>query len=238
MSFLLSILKKILGASPPRTRTAQQSLPPAQPSLIIETELVDQQPKKDTKHQSDSDDSYDGLLKKATALKRQGDIDGALLQIDKAISLASVGGRERPQAQKKLIYYLLLSKRKEEALKIADQIIAEAPDEAQNHRALIGTCYSFGYQQRARVLFSKKMFVDSFLDHVRAIWHWQDAMSVQGRTLDEHTPEKAAKILHQDAMRCKILVHDLDVFMRVATEGLNDSNPESMVDRLRSLVKK
>lgn len=232
MSFLLSILKKVLGASPPRIRTAKQSMPPAQPSLIIETELVDQQQKR-YKQQSDSDDSYNGLLKKATALKRQGDIDGALLQIDKAISLASVGGRGRPQAQKKLIYYLLLAKRKEEALKIADQIIAEAPDEAQNHRAFVGTCYFFGYGQRARVLFSMKRFEESFLDHVRATWHWQDAMSVQGRTLDEHTPEKAAKILYQDAMRCKILVHDLDAFMRVATEGLNDSNPESMVDRFR-----
>ena len=96
--------------------------------------MVDQQPEK----QQRRGNSYGELLKKATALKRQGDMDRALLQIDKAISLASVDGRERPQAQKKLIYYLLLAKRKEEALKIADQIIAEAPDEAQNHRAFVG----------------------------------------------------------------------------------------------------
>ena len=36
-------------------------------------------------------DSYSDLLKQATALKRQGDIDGALLRIDRAIAMASPG---------------------------------------------------------------------------------------------------------------------------------------------------
>ncbi len=210
---LLLIFKEIFGKPAPRAHKARQ-------------------PEKEHK---DRGESYDELLKKATALKRQGDIDGALAQIDKAISVASVGDRGRPQAQKKRIYYLLLSKRQEEALKTAGQIIAEAPNEAQS-RALVGTCYFFGYEQRARVLFSMKKFVESFLDHVRAVWHWQDAMSIQGRTSDEHTPEKAAETLRQEAMRCKISIHDPDVFMGAAMDGLDDPDPELMVDRFRPLL--
>ena len=224
--FLFLILKEIFGKPTPRRATRQ-------PTLSVETELVERQPKKQHKQRGDS---YGELLKKATALKRQGDMDGALLQIDRAISLASVGDRGRPQAQKKRIYYLLLDKQKKEALMTADQIIAEAPNEAQNRRAFVGTCYFFGYQQRARVLFSMKKFVESFLDHVRATWHWQDAMTVQERTHDEHTPKRAAETLHQEAMRCKIPIHDSGAFMEAAIDGLGDPNPESMVDRFRPLL--
>ncbi|MDE2698250.1 MAG: hypothetical protein OXI23_05225 [Gemmatimonadota bacterium] len=230
VGLLSKFIKEFFGAPPQPSRGAQQN----RQSPV--------RPKPDPQHQVTGvryeKDSYSELLKQATALKRQGDIDGALLKIDRAIAMARPGDRGRPAAQKKRIYYLLSTKRTEDALKSANQIIAEAPEEAQGNKALVGTCYSYGYRERARVFLAMKNSTGAFMDYARATWHWHQAMSVQGRAKDEHTPERAADELVAELGRCGMPARDTTALQKAVLEGLRNPDPETMVSSLHQFIQK
>lgn len=174
--------------------------------------------------------TFDELLKKSTALKREKDLNGAITLIHQALNSARSGDASRPQAQTKLIYYLLSAKRYKEALDAASQMIDEAPAESLGDKQLIGAFYSKGFRERAKVLLKMKENKEAFLDLVRACWHWQSAMKLQGRDKREHTPTRAAAGLVEAAHDCG-LAFDENEIKSMTLVGLNDPDPDSMAIR-------
>ncbi len=179
--------------------------------------------------------NYDDYLKKATALKRAKDVDGAIAMIDKALSVAKIGERSRPPAFEKKIYYLIGVKRFDEALASADQMIAESEKEAEGFPQLLGTYYSAGYNQRGKVLGAQGKPEEAFLEYVKATWHWQQAMKLQGRDKDEHTPQRAAETLSEHNLDLDIYIDD-DVLEDETVKGLQYATADLMAERFRVLI--
>src|SRR5690349_2502746 len=146
--------------------------------------------------------SYEASLKKATALKKAGDLPGAVRLIDEALQCSEPGTGSRPAAWKKRINYLLLDRRVDEAMLSVEHLIREAEAEARGDSALVGTAHSFAYRERARVLVAKGDPQTAFMDFLRASWHWQEAMVEQGRDASEFPPEVVADTLFEAAETC------------------------------------
>ncbi len=160
--------------------------------------------------------SYEDLLKRATALKRASDLRGAVAAIDEALSNAVLGNGSRPQAWKKRIYYLVLDGRVDEAMHSAEQLIAEAQGEARGDNVLVGTAYSFAFQERAVVHLAFGRACEAFSDFLRASWHWQQAMILQNRAETEFPPYVVAESLMEAAEQCGYPVEQSDLELLIA----------------------
>lgn len=168
------------------------------------------------------------LLKQATALKRQGDLDLAVVSIDQAIDLCPVGDTGRVQAVRKRIGYLLQVSRHAEALESAEGLVSEAQGQAAGMQFLVGACYSVAYQERAKVRSAMGEAREALRDYVRAIWWWQSAMRLQDRE-KEHTPKRAADRLAEHAQDLSIVLPRTQV-VDCTERGLALSTPEAMVE--------
>jgi tetratricopeptide (TPR) repeat protein len=178
---------------------------------------------------------YAEALREATALKRKGDLAGAVSKIDEALRHAEVGNATIPPALRKRIFYLILAKRLDEAMTDALRLIEQSPAEVRWAPELIGTAYSFAYGERARVLLAMGRRHESFLDCVRALWYWQHAMTLQDRTKSEHTPASAAESLVEHVDSCGLSLTSNTV-RRLVKLGLQDPAPDAMVSRFRMVL--
>lgn len=145
---------------------------------------------------------YGQSLKRATALKRAGDIQGAVQAIDEALAQALPGTAARPSAWKKRIFYLLHAGHGDAAMASAERLINEAEREADGDAALVGTAYSFAFQERARVYNAIGDPRSALTDFLRASWHWQQAMVLQGRAESEFPPDRVAESLLEAVEAC------------------------------------
>ncbi len=99
--------------------------------------------------------SYAEYLKKATALKRQGDMAGAIEAIDQALDLCSPGDSGAPQALKKKIAYLIAADRKQEALVSAEVLVGRAEEGAMGMEQLVGVRVRHGEHLGAQFIIGK-----------------------------------------------------------------------------------
>jgi hypothetical protein len=171
--------------------------------------------------------SYAEYLKKATALKRQGDMAGAIEAIDQALDLCSPGDSGAPQALKKKIAYLIAADRKQEALVSAEVLVGRAEEGAMGMEQLVGAHCSIALQERVKAKAALGDSVGAFSDHVRAVWWWQQAMCLQGR-VKEHSPVRAASRLVEIVATLNGDMSQASI--RAATaEGLTMGDAEQMV---------
>ncbi len=167
-------------------------------------------------------------VKRATALKRAGDLDGAIALLHTTIEEMPLGQQLRPPMYRKVIGYLIAAGRLEEARVDANRMIEEAPREATGRPEMMGTCYNAAYRERARVHLATGKSLDAFLDSVRASWFWQHAMRLQGRDRDEHTPESAVDGLEEALETCGLDLPKTRL-RSLTIEGLQTKSPEGMV---------
>lgn len=172
------------------------------------------------------------LLKQATALKREGNLDSAIASIEQALGRVGVGDSERQQAHRKRISYLILAERPDDALAAADEMLGEATDQAMGIADLVGTSYAISYRQRAKAWAAKGDSEASLMDEVRASWHWQRAMRLQGRDKREQTLKRTAKDLMEPIEGLGLPLKQKTV-MDLTSAGLQDPDPEAMVERFR-----
>ena len=154
--------------------------------------------------------------------------------IDQAIARTKPGELDRQQCLQRRIYLLITVGRLSEALQSANQIIGDAPEQAQGDEDLTEVLLSGGYHQRAKVQAAIGEPTEAFLDSARAEWHWHRAMVLQGRP-DESPPEDVATAISEAARSNGIALKESQVTEWVL-DALGGPDPEALLASLRSAL--
>jgi len=173
-------------------------------------------------------------LDRAAELGDKGDLYGAIDMIDQAIARTKPGDLDRQQCLQRRIYLLVSAGRLSEALQSANQIIGDAPEQAQGDQDLAEVLLSGGYHQRAKVQAAIGEPTEAFLDSVRAEWHWHHAMALQDR-LDESPPADVANAIREAARSNRIRLEEPQV-TELVLRAMDDPDPEPLLSSFRSAL--
>lgn len=173
-------------------------------------------------------------LDRAAEFREKGDFYGAIDLVDRAIAGTKPGASDRQQCLQRRIYLLMAVGRLSEALRSAEQIIEEAPQQVQGEQQLTEILLSGGYHQRAKVCEAMGERPEAFLDSVRAEWHWHHGMALQGR-LDEYPPEDVARAIHEAAQSNRIPLAEPQI-TEIVVSGLGHPDPEALLASFRTAL--